>query len=131
MVEAAGVIARSSRDGVGDHAMRVAKRAAFVFHALQQPPPPTRPPHDALGRRQALGMLLEALDAKELGADRIFGRLLGYAHAVFLQGLIFCRGQTEGADPGWRSRPFVFGIPMRRNQRKWAITPSRNDLCSA
>jgi hypothetical protein len=99
--------------------------------AKQQPPPPTRPPHDALGSRQALGMLLEALDAKELGADRIFGRLLGYAHAVFLQGLIFCRGQTEGADPGWRSRPFVFGIPMRRNQRKWAITPSRNDLCSA
>ena len=25
---------------------------------------------------------------------------------------------------------FASGNPMRRNQRKWAITPSRNDLCS-
>jgi hypothetical protein len=33
-----------------------------------------------LGGRQALGVLLEALDAEELGADRIFGRLPGDCH---------------------------------------------------
>ncbi len=78
-------------DGVGDHAVRVAKHAAVVFHALQQPPPPTRPPHDALGRRQALGVLLESLDAEELGTDRVVGGLPSYPHADFLQGFS-CRG---------------------------------------
>jgi hypothetical protein len=47
-----------------------------VVDARQQSPPPARLPHDALGGRQALGVLLEALDAEELGADRVFERLL-------------------------------------------------------
>jgi hypothetical protein len=44
-----------------------------VLDALQQPPAPARLPRDDLGSRQALGVLLEALDAEEIGTDRIFG----------------------------------------------------------
>jgi hypothetical protein len=55
---------------VGDHAVRLAEHASVGLDARQQSPAPAR--GDALGDRQALGVLLEALDAEELGADRVF-----------------------------------------------------------
>src|SRR5216117_600913 len=82
-------------DGVGDHAIRLAEHATVVFDTLQQSPPPARLPQGALGGRQALGVLLEALDAEELGADRVLRRLPGYAHAASLQGLNGGRAGTE------------------------------------
>ena len=57
-----------------------------MLDALQQTPPPARLPHDDLGSRQALGVLLETLDAEEVGTDRVFGRLPGHALGVFVQG---------------------------------------------
>jgi hypothetical protein len=87
-----------------------------VFDPRQQPPPAVGLPHDALGGRQALGVLLEPLHAEELGADRVFRRLPGYAHTAF----------APGVDGG----RVVFGIPKRRNQRKCAVMLSRNDPCS-
>jgi hypothetical protein len=58
-------------DGVGDHAIRLAEDAPVVLDARQQPPSPARPLDDGLRGRQTLAVLLEALDAEELGADGI------------------------------------------------------------
>ena len=61
-------------DGGGDDAVRLAEHATVVLDARQQAPPPARPVRDGLGRRQALGVLLESLDAEELGTDRALAR---------------------------------------------------------
>src|SRR5437867_2368003 len=55
-----------------DHSMRVAQDTAVLENARQQSTALTRLAHDALGGRQALGVLFEALDTKELGPDRLF-----------------------------------------------------------
>src|SRR5437773_10766281 len=55
-----------------DHSMRVAQDTAVLENARQQSTALTRLAHDALGGRQALGVLFEALDTKELGSDRLF-----------------------------------------------------------
>ena len=57
-------------DGLGDHAIGFAQDAAVVLNARQQSPAPAR--RHALRGRQARGVLLEPLDAEELGADRVF-----------------------------------------------------------
>src|SRR3989442_3836898 len=55
-----------------DHSMRVAQDTAVLENARQQSTALTRLAHDALGGRQALGVLFEALDTKELGPDPLF-----------------------------------------------------------
>ena len=68
-------------DGVGDHPIRFAEDASVVLDARQQPLAPTRPRDDGLGGRQAFGVLLEALDAEELGADGVLDDRGGAQHA--------------------------------------------------
>ena len=62
-------------DGVGDHPIRFAEPAAVVLDAGQQSPTPAG--FGFLGGRQARGVLFEALDAEELGADRLLERFSG------------------------------------------------------
>ena len=62
-------------DGLGGQAIRLAQHASVVLDARQQRTAPPRPAHDALSGREALGVLFEALDAKELRPDRLLGGL--------------------------------------------------------
>src|SRR3989475_6639832 len=59
-------------NGLRDHPMRLAQDTTVLENARQQSTALTRLAHDALGGRQALGVLFEALDTKELGPDRLF-----------------------------------------------------------
>ena len=60
-------------DGLADGAIGGEQHPAVVPQPCRQRTAGSRPRRDALGRREALGMLLEALDAEELAADRLFG----------------------------------------------------------
>ena len=60
-------------DRRADGAIRGEQHPAVVAQPLRQRPTGAGPRRHALGSREALGMLLEALDAEELGADRLFG----------------------------------------------------------
>ncbi len=60
-------------DGLGDRAIRLEQHPAVVPEPCRQRPTGSGPWRDALSSREALGMLLEALDAEELRADRLFG----------------------------------------------------------
>ena len=55
-----------------DRAVRGEQHAAVVAQPSREGTPSRAPTGHALRRRQALGMLLETLDAEELGADRRF-----------------------------------------------------------
>jgi len=61
--------------GEGTEHQRFAEHAAVVLDAGQQSPTPAG--FGFLGGRQARGVLLEALDAEELGADRLLERFSG------------------------------------------------------
>ena len=60
-------------DGPGHDAVGLAQEASVVLDPPQQLAA-LRRAHDGLGRGQALGMLLESLDAEQLGTNRLFGR---------------------------------------------------------
>ena len=64
-------------DGRGDGAIRGEQHPAVVPEPCRQRS--TRPGlrRNALGRRQTLGMLLQALDAEQFAADRLFGLVRG------------------------------------------------------
>jgi hypothetical protein len=61
-------------DGLSDRAVRLAQDASVVLDPGQQRSPRAPLAHDGLGRRQALGVLFEALDAEQLGQDRLLRR---------------------------------------------------------
>jgi len=57
-------------DRFRDGAIRFEQNRLVVLQSRGKRSPPRRPRGDGLGRRKALGMLLEALDTEELLADR-------------------------------------------------------------
>jgi hypothetical protein len=59
-------------DRFRDGAIRFAQSRLVVLQSSGQRSPGRRPRGDGLGRRKALGMLLEALDTEELLADGFF-----------------------------------------------------------
>jgi len=63
------LLADRSRDG----AVGSEESAAVVDEPRQQAPPAARVVRYALRGREALGVLLESLDAEELSADGLFG----------------------------------------------------------
>ena len=60
-------------NGHGDGAIRSEEHPVVVAEPRRQPSTGPRLQCDALGDREAVGMLLEALDAEELRANRLFG----------------------------------------------------------
>jgi len=60
-------------DRFRDDAVGSKENAAVVDEPRQQAPPAARVGGHALRGREALGVLLESLDAEELGADGLFG----------------------------------------------------------
>ena len=87
-------------DGVGDHAIRLAQDAAVVLDARQQAAVLGSPRDDGLRGRQALGVLLEALDAEELGADRVLDDRGGAQHADPHVVAPRVMSSTKGTSPG-------------------------------
>jgi hypothetical protein len=63
---------RLSPDRLDDAVIGVEKYAPVVADPRKKIPSSAGLLRDTIGRRQALGVLLQALDAKELGADRFF-----------------------------------------------------------
>ena len=55
-----------------DAAVRLDEDFGIVFDPGEKPAPSGRLKRDPLGRREALGMLLQAFDAEEFGPDRVF-----------------------------------------------------------
>jgi hypothetical protein len=62
------------QDGRGDVPVPGQENAGVLANPGEEVPPPGGLPGGAMGSGQAFGMLLQALDAEELGADRFFQR---------------------------------------------------------
>jgi hypothetical protein len=85
-------------DRFGDGAIRFEQNRLVVLQARGEAAPGRRRRRDGLGRREALGMLLEALDTEELLADGFFvipWRGLGRAP----EGPENCRSQLGSCTP--------------------------------
>ena len=87
-------------NGLRDRAIRLAQDASVILDARQQPAILRRFAKHALGRRQALGVLLEALDTEELRPDRLLEwlrcKLRGRVSPEHYRSLCLCRREERG-----------------------------------
>jgi hypothetical protein len=81
-------------DRVCDGAIGFEQNRLVVLHSSGERSPGHRPQGDGLGRREALGMLLETLETEELRADGLFV-IPGCSLRLAPEGAKHCRSQSS------------------------------------